>query len=202
MFDDERAFEVSKDGFLIEGAAGVFSGSSSPIGNDAPVGSLYLQTIDNGIIWKKFDTGTSDWVIFTGLSDLVSLTVSQTNAVTTSSGTFQGITGFNLTVPEDGKYLVLCTCTTETGGLSTEGEIGLAINGVVSSDTIREHRDTIILLAFLLNLTVNNSSRASSVHTVVDLTENDVVQLGYRNLSTGGSMGVTERCLTLVKLGA
>lgn len=61
--DPTEAFEID-NGIIIDGSAGIFSGSVSPIGIlNIPVGSLYLQT--NGVSWKKTGSTSdpSDWAI-------------------------------------------------------------------------------------------------------------------------------------------
>lgn len=71
MAEIDRAFEV-KHGLSIENINGVFSGSSDPsiTGFDAPVASLYLRysSTDYGIVYYKFDVGTTDWRILEGSS--------------------------------------------------------------------------------------------------------------------------------------
>ena len=67
-FDQTKAFEAV-EGFIVESGAGIFSGSISPVGSDAPSGSLYMRT--NGEIWRKFDSGSSDWVLVEQLSGQV-----------------------------------------------------------------------------------------------------------------------------------
>lgn len=59
-FDQDKAFEVC-DGIIIEDAAGVFSGSVSPIGTAAPQGSIYLRS--NGEHWKKNGPLDADWIL-------------------------------------------------------------------------------------------------------------------------------------------
>jgi hypothetical protein len=39
---------------------GVFSGSFSPVGNQAPLWSFFYR--NNGDIWRKFNTGANDWI--------------------------------------------------------------------------------------------------------------------------------------------
>jgi hypothetical protein len=50
---------------LVAGASGFFSGTGSPVGNAAPLGSLYIDTQD-GEVYEKFDVGNNDWEILSG----------------------------------------------------------------------------------------------------------------------------------------
>jgi len=59
-FDFNKSFEVRSDGLVIDGAGGLFSGSGSPSGNQAPEGSYYLRT-DNYSLWKKVGPNATDW---------------------------------------------------------------------------------------------------------------------------------------------
>lgn len=59
-FDQNSAFEAD-EGFLVSGESGIFSGSGSPVGSSAPVGSYYLQS-DNGDTWKKIGQLNTDWI--------------------------------------------------------------------------------------------------------------------------------------------
>jgi len=59
-FNVNKAFEAD-NGIVLNGGAGVFSGSASPVGQDAPIGSRYLR--DNGELWSKHNTGVNDWII-------------------------------------------------------------------------------------------------------------------------------------------
>jgi hypothetical protein len=61
-FDQDKAFEADQ-GFLVSDASGFFSGVGTPLGSQAPVGSLYLQN-DTAQVWKKFGSGVNDWEIF------------------------------------------------------------------------------------------------------------------------------------------
>lgn len=58
MANVTKAFEVD-NGIVINDGAAVLSGSGSPVGTEAPKGSLFLSTED--VIWKKFGTGNNDW---------------------------------------------------------------------------------------------------------------------------------------------
>jgi len=69
MFNKDRALEIPEgliinqddSGDLIEGPF-ITGGPSSPIGNDLPVSTFYIQNSAQGtLIWKKFGTGVSDW---------------------------------------------------------------------------------------------------------------------------------------------
>lgn len=58
--DSSRAFEAF-GGVIIDEAAGLFSGSGSPEGNAAPLGSRYYQK-DTGTLWRKNGAGVNDWI--------------------------------------------------------------------------------------------------------------------------------------------
>ena len=61
VFNSEKAFEVD-DGIILEdGGAGLFTGSDSPQGNDAPEGSIYLRK--NHDFFIKEGPGVNDWVL-------------------------------------------------------------------------------------------------------------------------------------------
>jgi len=58
--DPDKAFEVPNGIILSEGGAGLFSGSGSPQGFDAPVGSWYYET-SGPDLWHKEDVGPNGW---------------------------------------------------------------------------------------------------------------------------------------------
>jgi hypothetical protein len=61
-FDQKLAFE-SDSGLIVSGAAGFFSGSGTPLGSAAPVGSTYRDTA-SGYDWLKVGAGNNDWFRF------------------------------------------------------------------------------------------------------------------------------------------
>jgi hypothetical protein len=82
LIDQTKAFEV-KEGILVEGAAGLFSGSSSPLGYAAPIGTRYYQTT-TGDAWRKFGSGDNDWLI-TPIGTDRQATASSTKTLATNS---------------------------------------------------------------------------------------------------------------------
>lgn len=87
-FDQDRAFEV-EEGIIIEEAAGVFSGSISPVGVSAPQGSLYLRT--NGETWRKFGSNVVDWeIIESGGSGVPNIEGGAPDTVYTADQCFDG----------------------------------------------------------------------------------------------------------------
>lgn len=62
MTNLDRAYELNNGIVITEDGAYLTSGSSSPVGLDLPVRTIYLQESASGIlIWKKFGTGVNDW---------------------------------------------------------------------------------------------------------------------------------------------
>lgn len=64
MTDITRAYEIEYGVIPNPDSGGPFitGGSASPIGLALDISTIYIQTFSTGIrIWKKFDTGNSDW---------------------------------------------------------------------------------------------------------------------------------------------
>lgn len=62
-FNADRAFEV-QHGFAVKGGAGFYSGTGSPVGNQAPLNSVYRDS-DNTDVWEKVGPLDTDWVLRT-----------------------------------------------------------------------------------------------------------------------------------------
>lgn len=59
--NSDKAFETD-DGFTIKDGPFITGGTSSPVGLDAPVGTIYIQTATDGVkLWKHFTTNVADW---------------------------------------------------------------------------------------------------------------------------------------------
>jgi hypothetical protein len=62
MTNLNRAYEVNNGIVINEDGAYLTSGSSSPVGLDLPVRTIYLQLTASGLIyWRKFAAGVNDW---------------------------------------------------------------------------------------------------------------------------------------------
>ena len=57
--DKTKAFETNS-GIIFNDDTGVFYGTGTPVGQDAPVRSYYFDQ-SNGLMWFKFGVGVNDW---------------------------------------------------------------------------------------------------------------------------------------------
>jgi len=94
-FDYTKVSEA-KNGFTIERAAGFFSGEDSPVGNQAPVSSIYLRT-SNGDIWRKIGAGENDWQKHANIVHRTHVPISLDTRLFNFEGT-------GLTVIDDGNF--------------------------------------------------------------------------------------------------
>ena len=58
--NQDKAYEVENGIIFSEDGSGTFSGSGSPQGNNAPVGSFYLD-VSTGDVWTKLEPGIDGW---------------------------------------------------------------------------------------------------------------------------------------------
>ncbi len=79
MADISLSFAV-ENGISLDDAVGIFTGTIDPsTGEDAPIGSLYLQ--QNGVLHQKIGPNNIDWIRFSqGLGEAVKITATDTNA--------------------------------------------------------------------------------------------------------------------------
>jgi hypothetical protein len=105
VFNPDRAFDVDENGigFLIDGVQRglITAGDSSPVGNQAPLGSKYFQS--NGREWKKVGTGANDWVLVDHLEIVSSYSNLPSSPFTSQSVIY---TPFNQILTWDGNHWV------------------------------------------------------------------------------------------------
>ncbi len=89
MFNYNRAFELENGVILSEGGPGIFGVGETPNGNDAPVGSIAIDS--RGFRWFKKDAGASGWVLAENIRPIYS------SKPTYSSGQITAIEYFNST---------------------------------------------------------------------------------------------------------
>lgn len=132
----DKAHEVSQ-GLLVENGPFYTGGSASPVGQDMPTSTLYLQHSDQGVIvWRKYGTGTSDWVKAMPM-DFLTLTESLAESSTTST-TFQTKITETKTLPP-GKYRLQWCFQGKEAGANSIPEYRVVFNGVevwLNSDPI------------------------------------------------------------------
>jgi len=82
--DIDKALEASQ-GFLVESGPFYTGGTASPVGQNLPTSTFYLQHSDQGVItWRKYGAGVSDWVR-ASFMDFRTITESLAESNTTST---------------------------------------------------------------------------------------------------------------------
>ncbi len=110
MHDYTKAFAVKhglrinedEDGPLITG------GSSTPIGEDMPIGAIYFQPKGSGFdLWQKFGSGVNDWEVKEFVANsLITEFFASNDISTTTSSTFQDKINQNTQDLVSGKYAI------------------------------------------------------------------------------------------------
>lgn len=108
MHDYTKAFAIQHgirineelDGPLITG------GSSTPLGEDMPIGAIYFQPVGSGFdLWQKFGSGVNDWEVKEFVANALITEFFASNGVsTTTSSTFQDKINQNTQSLVSGKY--------------------------------------------------------------------------------------------------
>jgi hypothetical protein len=183
-FDQTKAFET-KQGVLIEDGAGVFSGPDSPMGSDAPIGSLYLRT--NNELWTKQSVGVNGWNLSFTAGGITNYNLIASASFTTGSTSYVLITGFSIT-PIAGTYAIWY------GGQST------------LTTTPKYHKWAIFKNGSIISDSVRSQDTAHSNQTMNDSTQtiatfNGSQTCDVRVLTQNGSLAILQRSLILIRLG-
>lgn len=184
-FDYTKAFETP-NGFVVEGASGVFSGASSPVGIQAPVGSLYLRT--NNELWRKNGAGANDWDISLNASGITNYTYSTEVPFSTTSTSYTPVTDYSVT-PISGTYAVWVNGSWKVSNSSASMSVGIFSAGSIHPDSKR------IVHSY-------GSSKEGIMATMTNARVNGSEAIDVRVSTTAGTLTVKERSIILIRLGS
>lgn len=124
-----------------------------------------------------------------GLANTAGSTAFSSASLSTSLGVFQdAFPSQNLSVPEDGLYLIMFGCNVQGSSGNTVNEIAVRVTGVVVADSQRLIQGN------------GGASLSSFCHTFVNLTTSDTVTGVWRKSSGSGTSTVGNRRISIFRL--
>lgn len=173
-----------------------------------------ILDVNNNIIGTlQFPDGTDQGTINAALAmyaastpspvmvqNLSTIVITETTSTTTSSSTMTTMAGMTL-VPPAGTYMINFSGSVNTGGASASGTFGIYVNGVLLPETNRPVSCNITLLGGLVTVSVNSIGIGTFTGTQVTLNGTQTLDVRF-NSTNGGTIGFTERVLTLLQVAS
>lgn len=132
-------------------------------------------------------------------TNLVYYTTSLTNTITTSSETWI-TSGLAITPPLAGTYLVIFSGSVFCEGAgATIGETRILVGGVVANATVKQTRNTVVMLLGLIGGNNVNGGASNTVTTAV-VNGTQTIEVQYRRGSSGSNISMDNRSLTLLRI--
>lgn len=187
-FDWLKAFDV-RNGLVFDGALVIVGGEDSPVGNDAPIGSIYFRT--NKEKWKKTGAGVNDWTMVesgNGVEAVYFSIASSVNFVTNSRVDDEIVPEFSLT-PIAGTYACFYSALSSYSSANKYHYWSFYRSGVKQSYTERQAvtgQANQVVTDYTLDLVSFNGSQDIDVRVRCDNT---------------GTLTVGRRALLLMRLG-
>jgi hypothetical protein len=141
MFDALKAFAIPNGLRINEEDGGPFitGGPPSPVGLDAPIGTIYFQTIANGFnLWEKFGPAVGNWQIKQFVAkELITEFFSSNSISTTTSTTFQNKINATTLPLGSGQYAIFWALeyTNENNNQSAEIQVLLSSQQIASDQS-------------------------------------------------------------------
>jgi hypothetical protein len=132
------------------------------------------------------------------VEEITTTVLSQLSNTTTSAASPTVMAGMSL-VPPAGTYIVSFSGSVNTGGASASGTFGIYVNGSLLPETNRPISCNITLLGGLVTISVNSIGVGTYTGTQITLDGNSTLDIRFAS-TNGGTIGFTERVLTLIQV--
>lgn len=134
MFERSKAFAVQSGVLINDSLSGPFitGGPGSPVGVDAPVGTVYLQPIASGFdLWEKQGAGPNQWGVKEFVAKALITEFFSSNAVSTTTSTaFQNKVNADTVALELGQYAIFWSAEYTNNNNNNSSEIRVRLNTV------------------------------------------------------------------------
>lgn len=163
------------------------------------IGTLsFPDGTDSGTISAAVALYASATAVAISVPSLNTITTSLTTSITNSASTPMVAIATPAFAPK-GTYIVQFSGSVNTGGSSASGTFGIYVNGGLLPETNRPISCNLTLLGGLVSVSVNQIGIGTYSGTQIVLDGNSTLDVRFAS-SNGGTLGFTERVLTLIKV--